>query len=293
MKKTFSLITCIILSVSSVFANGGIHWWENATGTPPAKITLKNDSEITLQKEDLSLRFINDEVIVLCDYTLLNKSSATKEIDFAFNVTNATHNDVEYYDIYINGNKIESELHTDILNEDEFSNIYNIWELSKLKLEANKATNVSITYRIKTENNGTYYGNKFTDNSFLYNLYPVLSFGNGIIDEFNLTLDITDILGHNGQITNIEGIDISFEENKKNIISKHYTNFDLNKYKELKISYNIKNWYFTNVLCKEYQRYPVIKTTSELTEGRTIYSAENLRDRNYSTPMGRRQKRFW
>lgn len=197
------------MSSISLYANGGIHWWQNGTGTKPSVITLKNDSDIILKKENLILRFVDDCVIVSCDYVLFNKSNAEKQIDFAFNITDSAHDSLKYYNIFVDGMNIDSELHKETCH-DENDSSYSWWELSKIKLSAKKETNISICYRVETENDGTYYRSYFDkDNSFLYNLYPALSFGDGIIEDFTLTIDASDILGWNGKITKIEGIDIS------------------------------------------------------------------------------------
>ena len=58
-KALKSLVLFLILSYP-LSANGGIHWWRNGTGAEPAVITLKNDPEINLKKENLTLRFVDD-----------------------------------------------------------------------------------------------------------------------------------------------------------------------------------------------------------------------------------------
>ena len=280
MKKIIILI-CILISSIPLFANGGIHWWENGTGTKPAVISLKNDSDIILKKENLVLRFIDDCVIVSCDYILFNKSNADKNIDFAFNITDSAYDSLKYYNIFIDGMNVDSELHKET-SHDVNENAYSWWELSKINLSANKETNISICYRVETENDGTYYKSNFDkENVFLYNLYPALSFGDGVIEDFTLTIDASDILGWNGKITKIEGIDISLK-NSDRTVTKSFKNFDLNKHKQLKISYNIKNYYFARL----YEKYGIgyfVTATSEMREGSTIYSANNLRDKNCKT----------
>ena len=281
VRKILKVFCLFLVLSSSVYANGGIHWWANGTGTPPAVITLTNDSEISLKKENLALRFVDDTVIVSCDYVLFNRHKEDKEIDFAFNITNAWYTSLYYYDIFIDGKKIDSELHTDVTRDE--SDSYNYWELSKIKLAANKETSISICYRIETTNDGMYYGNVFNDNSFVYNLYPALSFGNGIIEDFTLTLDASDILGYNGRVTKISGIDIDLGDNQKTV-TKHFSNFDLSKHRKFEISYNIKNFYFS----KLYKRYGYrttggVTATSELKEGASFYSASNLMDNDDNT----------
>ena len=280
IRKFLTALFCLFVFLADGFCNGGIRWNWNGSGTPPATITLKNDAEISLKKENLTLRFVDDCVIVYCDYILYNKSSSNKTIDFAFNITDSYHDSLVYYNIFADGKKLACDLHKDV-KYDEIDGIISFWALSKISLAAKKETNVSISYRVKTNNDGMYYANSFNDNSFIYNLYPALSFGNGIIEDFNITIDMGDVFAYNGTVKKIEGIDLAFK-NSERIVSKHFSNFDLSKHKQLKITYNIKNWYFKS-LYEKYPLYAVINATSELTEGRTVYYASNLHDRNCDT----------
>ena len=154
-RKMLTILGLLVLVSAPLFANGGIHWWVNGSGTNPSVITLKNDSDIILKKENLVLRFVDDCVIVSCDYVLFNKSNAEKQIDFAFNITDSAYDSLKYYDIFVNDLKVDSELHKDVVYDEE--NSFSWWELSKVKLSANKKTIISICYRVETANDGTYY----------------------------------------------------------------------------------------------------------------------------------------
>ncbi|MBR4004456.1 MAG: hypothetical protein IKI90_01265, partial [Treponema sp.] len=160
-KITFAVFIAFTMAASA-FANGGIRWYWNATGTPPAEITLKNDADISLKKENLTLRFVDDSVIVDCDYILFNKSGSDKQIEFAFNITDASNDSLIYYSIYLNGEKIPSNFHRET-SWDEIESVYKFWELSKLTLASKKESKVSVTYRVQTSNDGMHYANKFND----------------------------------------------------------------------------------------------------------------------------------
>ncbi len=280
--KRLIFILLLLASSFSLHANGGIHWWENGTGTSePAVIILKNDSDIILKKENLSLHFVDDSVIVNCDYVLNNRSENEKVIDFAFNITDGPHAALQYYHILVEGRKLDSELHTDVIEDETY--FYRYWELSEIRLGAEKETKVSVSYRVDTQNDGTYYKSNFNDSIFIYNLFPALSFGNGIIEDFSITIDASDILGWNGKITGIEGIDIPFRKSERTV-TKAFKNFDLNKNRQLKISYNIKNFYFAKLYKKYgFRIYGGVTATSELKEDSTTYSARNLMDNNCKT----------
>ena len=187
-----------------------------------------------------------------------------------------------YYYITVDGNKLPSDLHKEAFHEENESS-YSWWELSKIKLAAKKETIVSICYRVETSNDGNYYRSFFDrDNSFVYNLYPALSFGDGIIEDFSLTIDASDILSWNGKISKIEGLDVSFGNSEK-IVTKQITNLDLKKNRQIKISYNIKNYYFAKLYKMYGFRTNGISATSELKEGKVLYSASNLMDNDCRT----------
>ena len=282
MRKRSLILVFILISSIPLCANGGIHWGWNGSGTDPVVITLKNDADIILKKENLLLRFVDEFVIVSCDYVLYNKQNEEKQLDFAFNITESPYDSLMYYYITVDGQKLPSDLHKEI-REDENESSYSWWELSKIKLSAKKETNVSICYRVETSNDGTYYRSLFDrDNTFVYNLYPALSFGNGIIEDFSLTIDASDILSCNGKISKIEGLDVPFGNSEK-IVTKHVKNLDLNKNRQLKISYNIKNYYFEKLYKMYGFRTNSISATSELKEGKVLYAASNLMDNDCRT----------
>lgn len=279
MRKRILILVSILISSIPLCANGGIHWGWNGSGTAPVVITLKNDADIILKKENLVLRFVDESVIVSCDYVLYNKQNEEKQLDFAFNVTESSYDSLMYYYITVDGQKLPSDLHKEIC-EDVY---YSWWELSKIKLTAKKETNVSICYRVETSNDGTYYRSFFDrNNNFIYNLYPALSFGDGIIEDFSLTIDASDILSWNGKISKIEGLDVPFGNSEK-IVTKQIKNLDLKKNRQIKISYNIKNYYFAKLYKMYGFRTNGISATSELKEGKVLYAVSNLMDNDCRT----------
>ena len=139
LKKILFIILCILTASETLFANGGIHWWVNGAGTDPVVITLKNDADIILKKENLVLRFVDESVIVSCDYILYNKQNEEKQFDFAFNITESSYDSLMYYYITVDGNKLPSDLHKEVIEEENESS-YSWWELSKIKLAAKKET---------------------------------------------------------------------------------------------------------------------------------------------------------
>lgn len=282
MRKRILILVSILISSIPLCANGGIHWGWNGSGTDPVVITLKNDADIILKKENLVLRFVDESVIVSCDYVLYNQQNEEKQFDFAFNITESSYDSLVYYYITVDGQKLPSDLHKEAFHEENGSS-YSWWELSKIKLAAKKETIVSICYRVETSNDGTYYRSFFDrNNNFVYNLYPALSFGDGIIEDFSLTIDASDILSWNGKISKIEGLDVPFGNSEK-IVTKQIKNLDLKKNRQIKISYNIKNYYFAKLYKMYGFRTNGISATSELKEGKVLYAVSNLMDNDCRT----------
>ena len=282
MKKvTIFVLTCILSQLA--FSNGGIPWNDVRIQDKGGSVSFANDPEIQLKSEKLKISFVNDFAIVNCNYSLLNKSSREKNIDFAFNVADCWGEVYpEYYMISADGKTLDATLKIDEMERDvnePFISTFN--EYSKLNLKPGKTLNLEITYKIKTQSNGTHVVSRFSDNVFKYNLFPALSFGNGIIDEFTLTIDKTDIAGYGGTITGVSGVDINC--NTGNVVTKTFRNFDLKKHWTLEISYNIRNWYASEMI-RNYRIWPEISVSSMLVEGNTEYSKWCLSDGDYMTP---------
>lgn len=289
MKKLSTFLILFTLNLS-LFANGGIPWEDVTIKDNGGRVSFKNDAEIKLSKENLNIRFVDDSVIVSCSYYLFNSSSTDKNIDFAFNLTDCWHkNYPDYYFIYQNGQKIDSTLKIEnIFQDNNEPYVASFNEYSKLSLKAKTTTKIDVLYRIKTQNDGKHLAGIFNDNTFIYNLFPALSFGDGIIDEFTLTIDKSDLSGYNGFITDISGLDFPFNSSE-NILSKTFNKFDLKAHKELKISYNIKNWYMSDMIKKYRITYQTpafnsYNTSSYLSDNKEYYPAWYLNDGDYMTP---------
>ena len=288
MKKSVIFVAFLALCLDiPIFANGGIPWDSVLIRDNGGKVSFKNDADIKLNSEDLKISFVDDSVIVNCEYQLFNKSDTVKNIDFAFNLTDCygTDHRPDYYFICQDGKKIDSQLKIDVpfLDEnDTFVSTLN--EYSKLSLKAKDTTSVSIVYRIKTQNDGKHVVNIFNPNTFVYNLFPAMSFGDGTIDRFTVTIDKTDIAGYRGNITSVEGLDLDCS-GLENIVTKTYSNFDLSAHKVLKISYSIRNWYMASMFKNDRANWNLdISVSSSLTEGSTTYKAWYLSDGNFSNP---------
>ena len=288
MKKIF-LLLALAISGTFIFANGGIPY--NFIENGSAKISLINDKELILEKEDLTIKFEDDFAIVTCKYNLKNNSNNEKKINFAFNIPIEVGSYISekysliYYNIFENEKQISFTSKSECKTDDPWCNSYNLWKISELNFSPNENKSVTIIYKQRTSTKGWIIRGIHSNNFFKYNLFPATSFGNGVIADFNLTIDKTDIMFQEGKIVSISGIDIKDDKNSY-VISKQFKNFNLNKNKELVIEYDINGFYIGSYIKNDYSygnRFRA-KATSELKEKTTTYSADNLHDGDYTTP---------
>lgn len=287
--KKYLLITLLNLFSVFLFANGGIPY--NSIEAEPAKITLVNDKELILDKEQLIIKFIDDFAIVNCKYEIINTSKSIKKINFAFNIPITVGQDENdkhcliYYKIFENQKEVDYITKKEAIENTPFENKYEIWNQSSLTFSSEEKKPLEIVYKIRTNTWARICNGKYDSNTFVYNLFPATSFGNGVIKEFELTIDKTELLFEEGKILKISGLDIKNEE-KTSIQTFKFNNFDLAQNPVLKIEYDINGYYIANYIQNPYE-YGVrvnAKADSELKEGETVYSAKNLFDGNYSTP---------
>ena len=287
--KKYLVIAFFSLFNVLLFANGGIPY--NSIDAEPAKITLANDKELILDKEQLTIKFIDDFAIVKCKYEIINTSKNTKTINFAFNIpiTVGQYQDYKYcllyYKIFENQTELDFITKKEVIEETPFENIYEIWNQSSLTFSSEERKQLEIVYKIRTNTWARICNAKYDSNTFVYNLFPATSFGNGIITEFELTIDKTELLIEEGKILKFSGLNIQNEE-KTPIQTYKFNNFDLTKNPVLKIEYDINGYYIANYIQNPYE-YGVMRNVvadSELKEGTTVYSAKNLIDGTYSTP---------
>ena len=153
------------------------------------------------------------------------------------------------YQIFDNGKALFSEQLMEVKSIDyDEPYLCNIWEKSKLHFEPKEIKQLKIIYKVKTNADGTSCSAIYkSNNTFKYNLFPATSFGDGIVGEFNLTIDKTDIALYSARNITYSGIQI--QNNPNELIQKfQFKDFDLNKNKELLIEYNIAGYYIANYL---------------------------------------------
>ncbi|MCR5614063.1 NADase-type glycan-binding domain-containing protein [Treponema sp.] len=288
VKKVCALFAVVALTASfSLFANGGVafDWVEGSA----EKITLTNDKDLHLKKEDLTLKFEGETVLVTCEYLLENTSKEKKDIDFAFNIPvklggwQSLRSYLLLYKIYDNEKPLSFSSKEEVVNDDPFETHYDVWKVSKLSFEPKEVKSLKVIYKVKTNNNGRFCTADYDGNSFRYNLFPAASFGNGVIDDFTLTIDKTDLVLCEGKIKTISGIKISNDDTKF-IQTYSFKKFSLKNNPELVIDYDIWGYYVGTYLKDgHYRSINSISATSELKEGSTVYKAVNAHDGDYAS----------
>lgn len=271
------------------FANGGISY--NYIENGAAKVSLVNDKELVLEKENLSLKFDDDYVIVTCVYDLKNTSAAEKKINFAFNIPIEVGTYISakysllYYHIFENEKAISFTSKSEQKEQNPFCNSYDVWKISELHFLPYEEKSVTIIYKQRSSTDNRIITGEHGNNVFKYNLFPATSFGNGVVADFNISIDKTGVMLQEGKIISISGMDIK-DDKSCYVINRHFKNFDLNKNRELRIEYDINGFYIASFIKNDWSfgnRFTVA-ATSELKEKTTIYAAKHLQDGDYTTP---------
>lgn len=175
MKKISFILLLLILS-GICFANGGIPY--NSIEAEPAKVTLVNDKELILDKEQLTIKFIDDFAIVTCRYEIINKSKKAKNINFAFNIpltVGQYQNDkycLVYYKIFENQKELDFVTKNELIEEGPFEKIYEIWNQSSLSFSPEERKLLEIVYKTRTNTLARICNAKYDPNTFVYNLFP-------------------------------------------------------------------------------------------------------------------------
>lgn len=286
--KRIILRLLLVCAAAAASANGGIPWESIEPGA--ARITLKNDRNLLLEKEDLTISLEEDAAVVTCEYVLTNTLREAKDVDFAFSIPIATAVGITdvflEYGIRDGGRSIPFERREEVDNEsDPWESQYRVWELSRLHFAPQEKKRLSITYTVRTGTWARICAAYYDTNSFSYNLFPAASFGDGKIKEFTLTIVTEKIFPYGGHIVSVSGMDLAVDKNL--VVQKYsFTDFDVSENREIRIEYDINGYYIAQYVgaFDEYGRtFKSVTATSELQEGRTLYAAKNLADRDYAT----------
>jgi len=282
MKNFITLLICIFPCV--LYSNGGPLDMSHFRKT--GNIRLMDKKEVLLKKEDLKIKVIGDFTEIDVNYELQNLGKK-QNIQYGFpvdayetvwgygdvgNVFSEYNDCIQYFYVYDNEEQIQvSQWIVDNVykvqaidldegpyhRKNEEYQIVRKWSAVTLEFDENEIKNLRIKYKIKNtlrdKNTGFKFIPRYSIRNFTYDLNPSSNWGNGLVEEFSLKIDLTD-LGSSKSIYSLNTKNLS--EVEKNVYSKSITNFDLKKASRINISYDnrhlkLTDFFYENEVSKQ------------------------------------------
>lgn len=302
----YKIILCLFIS-HFAFANGGPVDMSHFRKT--GNIRLLRNADISLLKEDLQIKVIGDYTEIKVEYILQNNGEI-QAVQYGFPV-DAYETNWGFGDVYpvfskendclksfeawnneeaikINQWIIDSVYQVKTVNLRENSNYHNRdysisrkWSAMTLKFEKNEVKTLKIHYKIKNtlrdKMPGFCYVDRYTDRHFMYHLTPSSKWGNGIVNDFSVTIDLSDLAENNCGFS-VLGLDNLQEQN--NIYTFSTTNYDLKKSDRINIHYDNRHLKMTSFINKFGYSNQVINSIKSSANNLTI---KNLIDGNPNT----------
>jgi len=276
MKNLTLLLLLSFLNFSLTFANGGVV--DVSFFKKTGNIRLLQKANISLLKEDLRIKIISDTTFIEVTYLLKNNGN-TQSVHYGFPVdaykntwrsddyrsildfnvwVNDSPKNYSYWrvnDLYKSNNYVEGDnLLLDIDRQ---------WYALKLDFEKETTQILTIKYAVKNYSSDYYYGFGFiptpSERRFVYDLFPSSSWADGIVNDFSVTMDLSDLYQHQCN-PKIEGLENLKEEN--GIYTFQTKNFDLKKRSYLAVIYKNQRRIIASDLKKEYELFPISSISS-------------------------------
>lgn len=255
--------------ITIVLANGGPVDISHFRKTGNIKLMQKAD--ISILKEDLFIKIEDDFTIIEVTYLLKNNGEANNimygfpvdvyEADWFYGDTpdpnpfTWTWNKkiVEYFYAFEDSTELKTStwysenlylaltenLNEGIYHEKDSINITRKWYILKLDFDKNKEKEITIKYKVENTKRdklpGFCFIPRYTDRHFTYHLFPSSKWGDGIVNNFSVTIDISDLIKNNCDYI-VEGIE-GFT-NIKSLYTFKTENYDLNSSDRINIHYN-------------------------------------------------------
>ena len=128
---------------------------------------------------------------------------------------------------------------SDVFDDGGKNRILNRWYVAKLDFPEGEST-LDVSYNVEntySEEGGCKMGfTRYSDREFVYTLSPSGSWGNGIVKEFNVSLDFSRPANMGDKLVSIEGLKFTKKGDK---YTCSFTNFNMLKAAPLIIAYNV------------------------------------------------------
>ena len=323
MRKFILLITGILLAVAALANGGGVYAVSSVTGS--GNPVFRDIHDIYIISEKLDIKLIGPRSEITVKYLLWNNSDKDyNSIDYGFPVDYIKYKEVEddynsktfqWKDSYIQSIdfRFENEALTykasegkPLPNEDVlykgYKNIYRKWFYTQFSIKRNSIVSLEVRYSLENQ----YITDGYSPVNYeiqdfkpfyklQYDFSPASHWGDGIIRDFNITIDTRDLLLKEDYSLNtaqeemprFEGLEL--EDNGNGIYTCNIRNFNLNNVNPLIINYRalypsaesmlknrISNSDFTILSSKNTEKYPVSNLTDVNLE--TAWMAKGVGD---------------
>ncbi len=271
---------------SLVFANGGsidVSYFKK-TGN----IRLLQKADISLLKEDLRIKIISDTTFIEVTYLLKNNGN-TQTVYYGFPVdlydtarwegeafVRKGYEKIKYFEAFVDGkprkhsyweqgNAYQSNMYSrNSLTKDV--PIHRHWHQLNLHFEKDSLQELVIRYAVENRKIDGLGGLSFlpyaTARNFVYDLFPSSSWSDGIVQDFSVTLDLSNLKKnrYKYEITGLENLQI--DKDSVGIYNLTTKNFDLKERSFISIEYKNYDIIKGHYLPKIYSKLNVISIAS-------------------------------
>ncbi|AFM03908.1 hypothetical protein Fleli_1484 [Bernardetia litoralis DSM 6794] len=272
MKNLTLLFFLFFQTLSLAFANGGVvdENYFKKTGN----IRLLQKADISLLKEDLRIKIVSDTTFIEVTYLLKNNGN-TQSVHYGFPVDryksdwrDEPYTSVLYFEAFVNQKTKKHEHWKTEQTEKENDKNYEIireWYGLTLDFKKGRTQTLTIKYAIQNYRSDYYYAFYFipdpSERRFVYDLFPSSSWGNGIVSDLSVTMDLSDLKKHecSTEITGLEGLE---NKNQDGIYTLQTQNFDLKKESFISITYDNSKRAIDYCLKNVYKFFPISSISS-------------------------------
>jgi len=307
MHKIVFIFISMFLFSSFSYSNGGPIDMSHFRKTGNIKLLRKAD--ISLLKEELKLKVVGDYTEIEVEYTLINNGEKAKiqygfPVDAyetkwfygdAYPVFSKDNNCLQYFHVFENSAEIKTNqwivdsvykaksinLNEGVYYPKEDFFIVRKWSSITLEFDSKEIKTLVIKCKIKNTLRDKIPGfctvNRYTDRHFTYHLTPSSNWGDGIVNEFVVKIDLSDLV-LNGSTYSLEGL-VGMKK-LGNVYSYSEKDYNLNESDRINIHYNNSHIIRAEFINKEKIQGNVIKSVSG---SRNNHDIKNLLDGNPST----------
>ncbi|WP_338760293.1 hypothetical protein WAF17_13325 [Bernardetia sp. ABR2-2B] len=259
MKNLILLLLLFLQTSSLAFANGGPI--DMSFFKKTGNIRLLQKADISLLKEDLRIKIISDTTFIEVTYVLKNNGN-TQSVHYGFPVDmyNKDHFDsqgmlidgydrINYFEAFVNEKpkkysfwKQENAYKANMYKDGSSTKnvpIHRFWHQINLSFEKGSVQELVIKYAVENRKEDGFGGFSVlpyaTDRYFVYDLFPSSSWSDGIVQDFSVTLDLSNLKRekYTYEITGLENL----KQNSAGIYRLNTKDFDLKERSFISVQY--------------------------------------------------------